>query len=71
MARHKNGNWNLSDLDKNYGLPHSQIQIAVLMDIRDELKILNNLLGCRNFTDIPFILREIRQNTKRRKRRIK
>lgn len=28
-------------------------QLAVLMDIRDELKRLNLLLHCHNFTDLP------------------
>jgi hypothetical protein len=32
-------------------------QIAVLMDIRDELQQLNTLLGCRNFTQMPRDLR--------------
>lgn len=33
------------------------------MDIRDELQKLNALLGCHNFTAIPNVLRGIRRNT--------
>ena len=44
-------------------------QLSVLMDIRDELKRLNRLLSCSNFTGIPETLRQIRKNTTRRKKR--
>ena len=37
--------------------------VAVLQDIRAELQQLNALLSCRNFTEIPATLREIRKNT--------
>jgi hypothetical protein len=41
--------------------------LAVLMDIRDELQALNRLLNCPNFTRIPHTLHEIRRSvTKRR-----
>ncbi len=36
------------------------------MDIRDELKKLNNLLGCSRFIRIPTTLEEISANTKKR-----
>lgn len=42
MARHKDANWNLSEP----ALTWEQAQIAVLMDIRDELKSINRLLNC-------------------------
>ena len=38
-------------------------QLAVLMDIRDELQVLNLLLGCANFLRIPSVLESIRRNT--------
>lgn len=62
--RFKNRNWSLSN---GTGLPASwqHVEIAVLMDIRDELQTLNRLLGCPNFTDVPTILREIRANMKK------
>ena len=43
--------------------------IAVLMDIRRELRTLNRLLGCANFNAIPHVLRNIEKNTKSRKRK--
>ncbi len=39
------------------------------MDLRDELKRLNALLYCPNFTGIPATLRQISQNTKKPKRK--
>ena len=48
-----------------------QLQLAVLMDLRDELQKLNRLLGCQNFIEIPTILREIRRNTTKKKRKKK
>lgn len=39
------------------------VHTALLMDIRDELKQLNGLLGCPNFVEIPRTLRAIRRNT--------
>ena len=44
-------------------------QLAVLMDIRDELKKLNGLLHCSNFKAIPGELREIRRNTTKPRRK--
>jgi len=44
-------------------------QLAVLMDIRDELKRLNTLLHCSNFTAIPGELRAIRRNTTKPRRK--
>lgn len=38
-------------------------QLAVLMDIRDELKRLNGTLHCVNFLRIPSKLEAIRRNT--------
>lgn len=46
MARHKDVDWNLRDLDENNALATERIQCALLMDIRDELKQLNTTLGC-------------------------
>ena len=51
------GTWNDSD-----------VMMALLHDIREELKRLNNLLHCRNFVEIPTILRDVRKNTTKRKR---
>ncbi len=46
-------------------------QLAVLMDIRDELKRLNSLLHCGNFMRIPRILDRISANTHKPKKRKK
>jgi len=62
MARFKNSDWDLADSHGNVGT-WERVGIAVLMDIRDELQTLNRLLGCRNFIEVPTILREIKANT--------
>lgn len=43
-------------------------QLAVLMDIRDELQRLNELLHCPNFVSIPPMLDEIVINTRPKRR---
>lgn len=40
-----------------------QAQLAVLMDIREELRSIRTVIQCSNFTQIPTILRSIRRNT--------
>lgn len=72
MARHRNYDWNLPE---NNGKPNvhdwNSVHTAMLMDIRDELQILNRLLGCANFRQVPAILRGIRANTAKPKRKKK
>lgn len=64
MARYKDGDWQLPSAPGTTKIASwDHVKIAVLMDIRDELKQLNRLLGCPNFTEIPSVLREIRRNT--------
>lgn len=65
MARHKDEYWNLSEPIKTW----EEVHVAVLMDIRDELKDLNRLLHCENFKRIPFVLDRIRRNTVKPKRK--
>lgn len=66
MARHKDANWNLPDKLTDW----KECELAVLMDIRDEMKKLNRLFECPNFLAIPATLREIKRNTARpRKKR--
>lgn len=70
MPRHKDQNWNLpeGDLKPNGGRTHSweSIHAALLMDIRDELKALNQTLGCyrvaRMCDDVHRIDRRLRQH---------
>lgn len=62
--KHRNVNWNLPDKLQTW----EQVNTALLMDIRDELRRLNTLLHCPNFTDIPQILRAVRKNTTKRRK---
>lgn len=73
MARYKDREWNLPDPKENGIWTWQHIEIAVAMDIRDELKKLNALLSCHNFVAIPHTLKGIRAKlpTKRRKKRKK
>lgn len=75
MPRHKDENWNLpaGTPSPTGGNTHSwdSIHAALLMDIRDELKRMNNVLQCPNFIEVPSILRSIKRNTtKKRKPKI-
>lgn len=45
-----------------------KVQIALLNDIRQELKRLNDVLHCPNFLEIPSILRAVKKNTTKKKR---
>ena len=62
MARFKDGNWNLPDVNGAIAT-WDAVKIAVLMDIRDELKRLNGLLHCSNVIAIPARLERIARNT--------
>ena len=65
MARHAGVDWTIPDKPQSW----EQVNTAVLMDLRDELKRLNALLSCPNFTRIPATLRTIQRNTARRKKK--
>jgi hypothetical protein len=72
MPRFENIDW---DLPSAPGAPNKiatweAAKIAVLMDIRDELKKLNRLLHCPNFMAIPRKLDAIHKElpTRRKKR---
>lgn len=72
MARHKNGNWNLTEPIPTW----EQAQVAVLMDLRDELiaircalQSINSTMRCRNFLSIPAKLDAIQRNTAKPKRK--
>ncbi len=73
MARHKDSNWSLPEGTPNGkgSTEHSwpAIHSAILMDIRDELKSLNAVLHCPNFLEIPRVLREIRRNTTKNRKK--
>ncbi len=61
MARFKDTEWNLpTTLAGGIGsVDGGAAHLAVLMDIRDEMKRLNALLSCPNFTGIPQTLKSI------------
>lgn len=68
-TRKKDTNWKI-DTNADGTTPIQDAHLAVFMDIRDELKVLNRLLHCPNFVAIPGILTAIRVNTiKARKRK--
>jgi hypothetical protein len=59
MARRKDLVWDVPD----GRITNEQAQLAVLMDIRDELKRMNAVLNCGNFLRVPHTLTGIRANT--------
>ena len=68
--RSKDWTWNIDPKpDGTYCFDAASL--AVLMDLRDELKRLNMLLHCHNFIAIPGILRDVRRNTTKPKRKAK
>lgn len=69
-TKFKDIEWDLADSAGNIST-WERVQIAVLMDIRDELHRLNNVIQCHNFIAVPGKLdRIIRNTTKRRKRTV-
>ena len=66
-TRYKNLVWNIHPGSDGV-CPFEGAQLAVLMDIRDELQQLNRLLQCSNFIDIPLMLDEIVINTRPKRR---
>lgn len=67
--RKRNANWLIGlELDGTY--THEAAQLAVLMDIRDELQAIRRRYDCLDTLSIPSLLRAIKKNTtKPRKRR--
>lgn len=65
--RHENVNWELPEKLVSW----EQVNTAILMDIRDELRTLNRVFQCSNFLRIPSVLNEIRLNTSKPKRKKK
>lgn len=64
-----NSNWPVTDELGNINLHCATL--TVLMDIRAELRKLNGLLGCYNFTGIPGTLKDIKRNTTKPRRKKK
>lgn len=61
--RHKDADWKIRNNEGSDSCSVEFAQLAVLMDLRDELKRLNTLLHCSNFVGIPGVLRRISKNT--------
>lgn len=61
--RQKDSQWQLN-LNADGTVNTDNAQLAVLMDLRDELKKLNRVFECVNFLEIPQVLRTIARNTK-------
>ena len=72
MARHKQMDWKLRELNWDKTTDIDTIQTAVLMDIRDLLRELQRIFACGDFLLLPAQLEQIVKNTTPRgKRRAK
>lgn len=69
-TRRKDANWSVT-ASIGGGVEWAGAQLAVLMDLRDELKRLNDLLHCVNFITIPRKLDKIVRNTTKKRRKQK
>lgn len=66
-TRCANSTWTIRAADQT-GASWEGAQLAVLMDLRDELQKLNRLLGCDRFVGIPSVLAQIARQTKKKKK---
>ena len=64
----QNQDWDVLD-ERGNAPTWERVNVAVLMDIRRELKTLNALLTCPNFMKIPQSLSTIARNTTRKRKR--
>ena len=60
--RNKNAQWRLN-VDANGVCYTPDAQLAVLMDIRDELQGIRRRLDCSETLSIPSLLNDIKKNT--------
>ena len=65
--RRKNANWIVTS--DGSVTSWDQVQVALLMDLRDELQRLTAILSCPRFMAIPSRLEDIERNTRPKKRR--
>lgn len=66
-GRFKDVKWNLANDLRDYQIrEHDDAILAVLMDLRDELKKLNLVFECHRFQRIPTVLDQIAANTTKR-----
>lgn len=67
--RHANVKWVAADeKGELYSSIKDGAMFAAMMDIRDELRTLNRLLGCQSFVQVPATLRGIRRDLKKREK---
>ena len=69
VSRLRRYEWADHTAPRNGGVSDTVAVLQVCMDIRDELVKLNALLHCPNFTGMPAVLRQVRANTSKPKRR--
>ena len=66
VERPRNVNWFVwQNSDDRYDT--ESVQRAILLDIREDLHTLTMLLNCKNFVEVPAILRHVVVNTPRKK----
>jgi len=77
-TRRKDVDWNIGTGDHEGRYIWEQIHTAVLMDLRDELKLLtaemrrmNCVIQCPSFIAIPQVLKRISRNTAKPKPKVK
>lgn len=61
--RKKDADWQINMADAHTAASTNDALLAVLMDLRDELKAINRRLDCPDTCAIPRILRRISANT--------
>jgi hypothetical protein len=66
-AKVANTDWMVLEND-NGRYEHDQVMKALFMDIRNELRRLNQVLQCPNFIAVPSKLDQIAKNTRKRRR---
>ena len=64
MARHENVSWKLPEGEAP---GYDAATLAVLMDLRDELRAIRRILQCPRFQGIPGAIESIVGNTRRRR----
>jgi hypothetical protein len=63
-----NQNWRVTHADGRV-TEWEQVIVAVLMDIRRELGLINACLNCRDTLEMPNLLRKIAVNTRRKRKK--
>jgi hypothetical protein len=67
-TRKRNVSWRINTSPEGY-VSQMDAHLAVLMDLRDELQAMRRRLDCYETIQIPGILREIRRNTAKPRKR--